>query len=269
MLLIAAMSLMFYSCEKNEIAKDKYKVPDEAKFKLEQLGFDTYMGLESSTPAPFENISYRVVNNKDEFNPYFPEAMGFYKYYDSIVMSSPILPETVCLYKKTDEKYFRTRFSTHFFEAGNSQIIASGYKDGEIIYEYSIEQKLQTRDFLCVDWEHVKVSEDSDNSYQSSFCIFDTKRNFRITNIQKHNDTYFIEVYITGAIDYPEKQKAELRWLLERYVGESTGVDVSEFKTLPQDVDVVSVYEDNKNRAALLHKGNHIIQSYYVVVECK
>ena len=58
-----------------------------------------------------------------------------------------------------------------------------------------------------------------------------------------------------------------MRWLLEKHLGKHPSQTAADFKTLPQDADIVEIYGNNTTRAALLHsKGDDTHEEYYYVI---
>lgn len=66
--------------------------PEEAKFKLKMVQLTPFMYLDTPLAAPFDLLTFRILDHRDEYTPFGnPE---FLQYYDSIVMSSPVMPDT-------------------------------------------------------------------------------------------------------------------------------------------------------------------------------
>ena len=70
-----------------------------------------------------------------------------------IEMSSPGLPDTFTVYKDEGTSFsFTSQWGSYFWETTDFPLFLKGYKDGELIYEYSITQVMRQRDFIGIDW---------------------------------------------------------------------------------------------------------------------
>ncbi|MDE7145186.1 MAG: hypothetical protein K2O30_03425, partial [Duncaniella sp.] len=122
-----------------ELSPDKPEgMPDKYRFKLAKAGFTPFMYDDFQVPAPFDNLSFRLLDYLDRYSPFgFPE---FVEPYDSIVWSAKGMPDTYRIYERnTDEnssnENFTPQWSTHFFTSGGSLMsYARGYSDGKVIY---------------------------------------------------------------------------------------------------------------------------------------
>ncbi len=66
-------------------------MPDKYRFKLAYVGFTPIMNDNIHVPAPFDNISFQLLDYLDRFIPMgFPE---FVEPYDSIVWSAEGMPK--------------------------------------------------------------------------------------------------------------------------------------------------------------------------------
>lgn len=254
------------------------ELPERAKFKLEMAQLTPFMNLDTPLAAPFDFLTFRILNHRDEY--IFPGMPEFLQYYDSIVMSSPVLPDTYCVYRyNTDEsgtsKKFTSQWSSHFFEESDFPISLKGYKDNEVKYEFSITQIMRERDFLGVDWRNGSVVI-ANPKVNQIYSILDTRYEFLLTDTQKLNDTSYVIIKVASSFELTEaeslkKQEAGLRWLLNKHLGAKSLQNAAGFKTLPEDADIVETYENNTTRAALLHRkgdGTHE-ECYYVIAESK
>lgn len=93
-----------------------------------------------------------------------------------------------------------------------------------------------------------------------------------MTDTQMLNSTCYVIIKVafsSGLTDaeYLKRQEAGLRWLLEKHLGKQPSQTAADFKTLPQDADIVEIYGNNTTRAALLHsKGDDTHEEYYYVI---
>lgn len=254
------------------------ELPEEAKFKLEMVQLTPFMNLDTPLAAPFDFLTFRILNHRDEY--IFPGNPEFLQYYDSIVMSSPILPDTYCIYRyHTDEsgtsEKFTSQWSSYFFEESDFPICLKGYKDNEVKYEFSITQVMRERDFLGVDWKNGSVVI-ANPTVNQIYSILDTRYEFLLTDTQKLNDTGYVIINVASSSKLTDaenlrKQEAGLRWLLKKHLGTKSLQNIAGFKTLPEDADIVETYENNTTRVALLHRKGDDTQEecYYVIAESK
>lgn len=250
------------------------ELPEEAKFKLQMVQLTPFMNLDTPLAAPFDFLTFRILDHRGEYN-----VLGdvqFLQYYDSIVMSSPAMPETYRIYQKeADENstatYLTSQWRSHFFAKSDFQIFLQGYKDSEMIYEHSIGQPMRERDFIGVDWTKGSISLANPQT-MCIYCLLDSRYEFLLTDTQQSNNTSFVKIqvaYSSGLTDseYLEKQEAGLKWLLKEYLGSPSALPASDFKTLPEDAEIVEVYENSTTRAALLYfEGNDLREACFAVV---
>ncbi len=254
------------------------ELPEEAKFKLEMVQLNPFMNLETSLAAPFDFLTFRILNHKDEYC--FPVMPDFLKYYDLIEMSSPALPDTYCIYRySADEngvkENFTSQWGSYFYEKTDIPICLKGYKDGELIYEYSMTQIMRERDFLGVDWKNGDVTLANPKT-DCIYNILDTRYEFLLTSTQKINGTCCIRIQVSNSsnlttVEYLKEQELGLRWLLKRYLGEKSSLTISDFKTLPEGADIVETYENSTTLVAILHQNADDMREehYYAIAESK
>jgi len=90
------------------------ELPKEAKFKLKMVQLTPFMSFDTPLAAPFDFLTFRILNHQNEF--IFSGKPEFLQYYDSIVMSSPILPDTYRVYQSTtDRKNLTFHLARHTF----------------------------------------------------------------------------------------------------------------------------------------------------------
>ena len=250
------------------------ELPDEAKFKLKMAQLTPFMNLDTKLAAPFDFLTFKILNHKDEYN--FPGKPEFLQYYDSIVMSSPILPDTYCVYQnKSDEngsyEKFTAQWSSYFFEKSDFTISLKGYKGNDVIYEFSTNQIMRERDFLGVDWKNGNITIINPRT-TLVYSILDTHYEFLITDTQMIDDIGYVMIKVADSsgltnAEYLKEQETGLRWLLKKHLGEKTFINTDDFKTLPENTDIVETYENNATRAALLHKkGSATHEECYIVI---
>lgn len=251
--------------------------PEEAKFKLKMVQLTPFMYLDTPLAAPFDLLTFRILDHRDEYTPFGnPE---FLQYYDSIVMSSPVMPDTYPILQRkkgdsgTSESY-TSQWSSYFFEKSDFLISLKGYKDGEVKYEYTIEQIMRERDFLGIDWERGSIAVANPQTH-TIYCVLDTRYEFLLTNTQQRNNTPFVEIRVAAAshltdAENLQRQEDGLRWLLTKYL-EKTSETTASFKTLPEDASIVETYGNDTTRVALLHiEGDDFHEEcYYLIAEPK
>ena len=254
------------------------KWPEEAKFKLKMVRLNPFMNLDTPLAAPFDFLTFRIFDHQDEYTPQgYPE---FLQYYDSIVMSTPVMPNTYCVYqKKTDEgstsEKFTSQWSSYFFEKNDFPIILKGYKDGDVKYAFQMKQIMRERDFLGIDWKNGGITLANPQSHVV-YCVLDTRYEFLLTDTQLRNNIPFVKIKVAFASDLTDaenlkRQEDGLRWLLEKHLGYKTFETTADFKTLPEDASIVETYGNETTRAALLHfKDNDFHEEcYYIIAEPK
>ncbi len=250
------------------------ELPDEAKFKLKMVQLTPFMGLDTPLAAPFDFLTFRILNHKDEYT--FFALPEFVKYYDLIEMSSPNLPDTYCVYDgKGSPSGFTSQWSSYFYEKMDFPICLKGYKDGKLIYEYSINQVMRERDFLGIDWKNGSVT----LANPKTVCIYnilDTRYEFLLTDTQMSNDTPYVRIAVASPdeitdADYLKLQEEGLIWLMKKHLGEKTSLNVSDFKTLPQDASIAETYENKTTRVAIIHQSADDLHEdhYYAIAEPK
>ena len=194
-------------------------------------------------------------------------------------MSSPVMPDTYPILQRkkgdsgTSESY-TSQWSSYFFEKSDFLISLKGYKDGEVKYEYTIEQIMRERDFLGIDWERGSIAVANPQTH-TIYCVLDTRYEFLLTNTQQRNNTPFVEIRVAAAshltdAENLQRQEDGLRWLLTKYL-EKTSETTASFKTLPEDASIVETYGNDTTRVALLHiEGDDFHEEcYYLIAEPK
>ncbi len=254
------------------------KLPEEAKFKLKMVQLTPFMNLDTPLAAPFDFLKFRILNHKDEYT--FPVIPDFLKYYDLIEMSSPVLPDTYSVYRySADEngtkRSYTSQWGSYFYEKIDFPICLKGYKDGELLYEYSTTQIMRERDFLGVDWKNGSVTLANPKT-NCIYNILDTHYEFLLTDTQKLNETCYIKIQVSNSsniteTEYLKEQEAGLKWLLKKYLGEKSSLTASDFKTLPEDTDIVETYENSTTLVAILHQNADDMheECYYAIAESK
>lgn len=249
-------------------------LPEEAKFKLKMVQLMPFMNLDTPLAAPFDFMVFRILNYKDEFS--FPDTPEFLQYYDLIEMSSPNLPDTYCVYEdKGTSDGFTSQWGSYFYEKMDFPISLKGYKDGKLIYEYSVHQVMRERDFLGIDWKNGGVT----LANPKTVCVYnilDTRYEFLLTDTQMSNDTPYVRIAVASPdeitdADYLKLQEEGLKWLMKKHLGEKTSLTASDFKTLPEGADIVETYENVTTRVAILHQHADDLheECYYAIAEPK
>lgn len=253
-------------------------LPEEAKFSFKMVQTTPLNNNESPLAAPFDLLTFRIYDHNGGYSYFGPAE--FFQYYDSIVVSSPKMPDTYRVYWKEseaggEEEHFTSQWSSYFYETDDFAIVLKGYKNGEVIYETSETQEMYGRDFLCVDWTDgiVTIANPTNNGV---YCILDKRHEFSIVDKQELNGTLYTKLYAKASLDETgnenlEEKKASLQWLLKKHLGAPSSVAVSDFKTLPEGTDVVETYQNKTTRAALLHRpaDDFHLETYLAIAEAK
>lgn len=250
-------------------------LPEEAKFKLRMVQLNTFMDLDTPIPAPFDYLIFRILDHNDRY--IFPAEPAFLKYYDLIEMTSPVSPDTFCVYKYTTDENgtkrdFTGQWGSNFFEKEDFPISLKGYKDGKLIYEYSTTQLMRERDFLGVDWKNGSVAIANPKTHLIE-NILDTRYKFKLTDTQEINNTYYIKIRVNTSSDkiteaeYLKEQQNGLRWLLQKHLGQKASLTASDFKTLPEGTDIVETYENTTTRVAIIHQyADDLHEEQYIAI---
>ena len=254
------------------------ELPEEAKFKLKMVQLVPFMDLDTPLAAPFDFITFRILNHRDEYS--FPVTPDFLKYYDLIEMSSPLLPDTYCVYRYSTagnrtEESFTPQWGSYFYEKTDFPICLKGYKDGKLIYEYSTTLVMRERDFLGVDWKNGSIALANPKT-NCIYNVLDTRYEFLLTDTQKVNGTCYIKIQVPNSshladAEYLKTQEEALKWLLKKHLGGKSSLTASDFKTLLKGADVVETYENKTTRVAIVHQNADDLheECYYAIAESK
>lgn len=257
---------------------DPEDLPEEAKFKLKMAQLTPFMDLDTPVAAPFDFLTFQILDHKDEYT--FPETPEFLKYYDLIEMSSPALPGTYCVYKKSatengTRENFTSQWGSYFYDKFDFEICLKGYKDEKLIYQYSMTQTMRERDFIGVDWKNGSIVL-ANPTTNCIYNILDTRYEFLLTNTQKINETSYVEIRVPNSsklpdAEYIKKQEEGLRWLLKKYLVEKPSLTAADFKTLPEDASIVQAYENSATLVAILYQKADDLheERYYAIAESK
>ena len=254
------------------------ELPEEAKFKLEMVQLVPFMDLDTPLAAPFDFLTFRILNHRGEYS--FPTTPDFLKYYDLIEMSSPLLPDTYCVYRYSTDgnstgRSFTSQWGSYFYEKTDFPICLKGYKDGKLIYEYSTTLVMRERDFLGVDWKNGSIALANPKT-NCIYNVLDTRYEFLLTDTQKVNGTCYIKIQVPNSshladAEYLKTQEEALKWLLKKHLGGKSSLTASDFKTLPKGADVVETYENKTTRVAIVHQNADDLheECYYAIAESK
>ena len=250
---------------------------DEAKFGFKMLRLTPLNNLNSPVAAPFDFLTFRILDHKGEYS--FPDKPKFVEYYDSIVMASPNMPDTYKVYYKEREgsavmEGLTSQWGSYFFERTDFPIVLKGYKDEAVIYETSLTQVMRERDFLGIDWTKGDITTSNPVTH-GIYCLLDIRWEYQIVDTRELDGTLYTTLYAQPKpADKPEyvyiaEQKEALRLLLWKHLGKPVTVALSEFKTLPEGVEVVETFQNASTRAALIYRpeDDYNLEKYYVVVE--
>ena len=134
---------------------------------------------------------------------------------------------------------------------------------------------MRQRDFIGIDWKNgdIVLSNPTTNCI---FNILDKRYEFLLTDTQIVNDTPYVKIFVTNSAslsdtEWLKRQESGLKWLLNKYLGNTVSSSASAFKTLPEGDEIIETYENNTTRAALLHKPEDELneERFYVIAEAK
>lgn len=261
---------------------DPEQIPQEAKFKLTMAEFTPFMDLDSSLPAPLDLLTFKITDWNDHYEPLaFPE---FTQYYDSIVWSAEGFPHTFRVYESyvtegESAAHLSTQWASYFFKSGTIKSHLSGYRNGKIEYEFSLNVTLYERDFLGLEWGVITLQKPENPTV---YCCLDTNYEYQVNDIMAKDDNPFSTIIPVNHkqlsdSDFLTAAKEAIQTLMENSVGEGqsgTGKE-SLFKCLPEEgVEAEQYWENRTTRMLMLHQlpdaPNDLSQEkYYLHIEPK
>lgn len=305
LILIAAGALMTSSCSENdhfiptpefpapEIPDDQTppsesnnltEIPEESRFKIALYDYFSYNGEKHTenpvyaTPAPFDFIGFRM-DLPEGFSPF-----GFqpYQCYDSIVWSSPNLPNTFRVFENGNNyTHLTTQWGSYFFCEGLHTIYLKGYRKGEAVHTDSLTFKLKDRDFLCFNWSECPTDPNPGVTL-GIYCYLDNEYEYRISYPIEIDGCKILDIYLRyqgKGIDNEEcvLMKTALEDFLSLHIGKPIEYDEADlkgmFKQLPVDSKFGNLYENKTTRAIIIHQlpdeEPYRNEKYYIHVESK
>lgn len=255
-------------------------MPDIFQFKLAKSGFMPFMDDNFQVPAPFDNLSFKIVDYLDRYTPVgIPE---FVEPYDSIVWSAKDMPNTVRIYERkindsSSEEHFSARWSSHFFTPGSVMSYLKGYSDGKVIYVDSLRIDKFERDFLCFDWTKGSICIANPRT-TVVYCLLDNSREYSVIDTREINGTRYSEIYALNHRSIPDENflptsKAILIQLMRENIGEGKSANAFEqsFKCIPKGMVSELFWENKTTRIMLLHElpSDTSLEDYSLHVEAK
>jgi hypothetical protein len=237
-------------------------LPQEAKFKLIMAKYTPLMHIESSLPAPFDLITFRITDINGQYM-----SMGspdFTQYYDSIVWSADNYPHTFKIYESNANaegagKEVTTQWGSYFFKSGTVKSHLKGYRHGKVEYETSLNTTLYPRDFLGLDWS-VIVLQNAQNL--TVYCRLDKDYEYKVYDIVAKNNAPYSKIVpvnhkLLSYTDFLPTTRKAIKTLMENNVGEGQDAQGKEglFKCLPEEGVEAELYWENKtSRMLMLHQ---------------
>ena len=255
-------------------------VPDKYRFKLAYAGFTPIMNDNIHVPAPFDNISFQILDYLDRFSPMgFPE---FVEPYDSIVWSSEGMPNTVRIYARksggsSSEEHFTAQWSSHFFKAGSVRSYLKGYREGKVIYTDQLRIETFERDFLCFNWTTGDVCIANPHA-KGVYCGLDNSREYRVMPIREINGTKYGEIHVRNHKILPDDKflsisRDVLIQLMRENIGDGKSIKdrIQSFNCVPEGVEGDLFWENETTRILLLHElpSDTALEEYYLLIEAK
>lgn len=259
---------------------DSEEVPDKYQFKLAKSSFMPFMDDNFQVPAPFDNLSFKIVDYLDRYTPLgIPE---FVEPYDSIVWSAKDMPNTVRIYERkindsSSEQHFSARWSSHFFKSGSVMSYLKGYSDGKVIYSDSLRINIFERDFLCFDWTKGSVCIANPRT-TVVYSLIDNSREYSVISTREINGTRYSEIYALNHKSIPDEDflpisKEILIKLMRENIGEGKSAKAFEqsFKCIPKGMVSELFWENKTTRIMLLHElpSDTSLEDYSLHVEAK
>lgn len=263
---------------------DLTEIPDEARFRIalyDNLSFNGEKYTDNpvfDSPAPFDFIGFRMVR------PEGFSAFGFQPYlcYDSIVWSSPDLPDTFKVFENGyNYTSLITQWGSYFFKEGSNTVCLKGFRKGEAVHSDSLTFELKDRDFLCFKWSECPT-DPNPGVTQGIYCYLDNKFKYHISYPVESDGCKILDIYIRHQSDKKEDMecsvmKTVLEDFLESHLG--TPVEYEEadlkgmFKQLPDDDKFGRLYENKTTRAIIVNElpdeESYRRERFYIHVESK
>lgn len=256
------------------------EMPDKYRFKLAYAGFTSIMNDNVNVPAPFDNISFRILDYLDRFSP-----MGFLEFvepYDSIVWSAEDMPNTVRIYERkssasSSEEHFTAQWSSHFFKPGSVRSHLKGYRGGNVIYAHSLRVETFERDFLCFNWITGDVCIANPHA-KGIYCGLDNSREYRVMPIREINGTKYGEIHARNHKSFSDDKflsisRGVLIQLMRETIGEGKSAKdkIQSFNCIPDGVEGELFWENKTTRILLLHElpSDTALEEYYLLIEAK
>lgn len=273
-------TLLWVTRSFGELSTDKPEgIPDKYRFRLAEAGFMPFMNDDFQVPAPFDNLSFILLDYLDRYSPLgIPE---FVEPYDSIVWSAKGMPDTYRIYERNSdenslEEKFTSRWSTHFFTSGSGLMsYAKGYSEGKVIYSDSLRIYTYERGFLCFDWARGSVA--LINPYTTGiYCLLDKSREYNVVDVQEINDTRYCEIHVwnhkyLSDDNFLSFSREALIKLMKENIGDGMSAQgkTDVFKCIPEGIEAELVWENKTTRIALLHElpSDTALEGYYLLVE--
>ncbi len=263
---------------------DLTEIPDEARFRIALYDHHSFNGEKYpdnpafSSPAPFDFIGFRMVL-PGGFSPF-----GFQPYlcYDSIVWSSPDLPDTFKVFENSNNYTSLTsQWGSYFFKEGSYTVCLKGYRKGEIVHSDSLTFKLKDRDFLCFKWSECPIDPKPGVS-QGIYCYLDGKFKYKITYPIEIDGCKVFNIYISNQGENKDEMecsvmKTMLEDFLESHLGKPVEYENADLKgmfmKLPDDDKFGKLYENKTTRAIIVNEqpdeDSYRRERFYIHVESK
>ncbi len=191
------------------------------------------------------------------------------EYFDSIVWRTDDsnLPDSYVIHRqKQGQAQTTLTWATSFFYT-NSDLTSyfDGYKNGRVVYTYTMRHNVYNDKFLCFDWGRFAMSKP--RQFVAT-CLLDKKRSFTVYEPRTY-DNDMNKVYAelrynagekgTGSdVTLLQEESRELTELMTNHYGK--GIDVGKqveyycalFKTLPDNAEIITYWETSDTRIALV-----------------
>lgn len=258
-------------------------VPNSCKFRVtaryrdnDSFAHDT----NGSTIVTFADVEFALTDNLGTSLLPNPAL----EYFDSIVWSAGdiSLPMRYVIHRHSQgQGQTQLKWTTCFFyKKADLKTRFEGYKDGRVVYAYTMCHDIYTDRFLCYDWEKYETLKPREHTAK---CLLDPGRSFTVYEPRAYNgdpDRLYAELrYDSGIkgngndVALLHREASELTDLMTNHYG--TGISVGSraeyyrtlFRALPDKADITTYWETATTRIVLVCKTYDATSrnSYYYV----
>ena len=258
-------------------------VPNDCKFRINASYYnpdDFEESTSGSAIVAFGNVEFSLTDNLGTTLLPNPAL----EYFDSIVWSSNAhsLSDSYVIHRQNQGQTQTTlKWTTYFFDKmPDLTTFFEGYKQGRVVYTYTMRHNIYIDKFLCYDWGRFALSKPQQHIVS---CVLDKGRSFTVYEPRTYNDD-MNKVYAELRYNSEEKGKGNDIAILQKEIRELTdlminhygkGTDVGKqvehyrtlFKALPEKADIITYWETADTRIAIVRNNDeaNAKNNYYYV----